>query len=355
MAQSEETKFMPDIRDKTFVERLKQENAPVITDHWATFIYRGNAADIELVGELTDWQKKGLKLRPLAGTEVKYYSMPFLSDARIEYKLIVNGEWQLDSLNPGRSNNGAGGLNNYFTMPRYRANEWAIENSKAPPGRIENISHAFGANRQIRVYLPPQYDSENESYPTIYFGDGIEYLERARVNLIADNLIAANRLRPLMMVCLAPLDRRKEYWMNRDYVDYLVNEVVPGIDAKYRTIREPESRAIAGAGLGGLTAAFAAHLHPEAFGNVLGQSSAFSVNDNQMMNDIENTERKNIKWFLEAGRYEALLERNRRMQELLEAKGYRVSYKELSAGQNWTHWQDALSAGLIYLFPNSKI
>lgn len=325
-----------------------------MTDHWATFVYRGGAEEVELVGEMTDWQKRSLKLKPLAATNVKYYSMPFLNDARIEYKFLVNGDWQIDSLNPNRNDNGVGSLNNYFTLPRYKANEWTIAQDHSPQGRVEYISDALHSQRQIRVYLPPQYDSTTASYPTIYFGDGIEYLERVKVDVIVDNLIAAKWIQPLILVCVAPLDRRKEYWMNRDYVDYLIHDVVPQIDAKYRTIGAPQARAIAGVSLGGLIASFAAHLHSDIFGMVFGQSPAFTVNQSQMISEIAQGERKNIKWFVEVGRYEALLESNRRMKEVLESKGYRVGYKEVSAGHNWTHWKDTLADGLIYLFPNSK-
>jgi enterochelin esterase-like enzyme len=354
MAQSKDANLMPDIRDKSFTERLSQENSPVIDDYWATFVYRGNAEDVELVGEMTGWQQRGLKLKPLVGTDVKYYSLPFLSDARIEYKFLVDGEWQLDSLNPQRNDNSEGGLNNYFTMARYRPSEWAMENPDNPPGRIENIGDELRANRQICIYLPPDYDSTEAHYPTIYFSNGIAYLERARVNLIADNLIAAPRICPLIMVCFASIDRKYDYWANRDYVDYLVGDLVPKIDAKYRTIKAPQSRALAGAAPGGLLAAFAAHLHSDIFGNVLGQSSAFSANDHQVIEDFEQSEKRDINWFLEAGRYEPLLESNRRMKAVLDAKGYAVRYRELSAGHNWTHWKDALSDGLIYLFPNAE-
>jgi enterochelin esterase family protein len=156
------------------------------------------------------------------------------------------------------------------------------------------------------------------------------------------------------MVFTAPVDRMKEYWMNDAYVDWLVKELVPAIDSKYRTITAASSRAIGGASLGGLISAYAAYRHPQVFGNVIGQSSAFQVNGGRIITDYSEQERKPIRWYLETGRYEGLLDSNRRMKEVLERKGYRLVYRESNAGHNWTHWADALADALSYTFPASK-
>ena len=42
------------------------------------------------------------------------------SSARVEYKLIVDGKWITDSLNPNKVDNGVGGENSFFTMPEYK-------------------------------------------------------------------------------------------------------------------------------------------------------------------------------------------------------------------------------------------
>ncbi len=344
---------MPDIKDKKFVERLTLENSPVITEPWATFIYRGHAEDVELVGEMTNWQKQGLKLKPLAETGMKYYSLPFLTDTRIEYQFIINGEWQLDSLNPNRADNGLGGINNFFTMPRYKTCIWTTEDADIPQGRIESLSEGSSNDHQTGVYLPPQYDVASYRYPTIYFIGGQNYLEKTKVNFMVDNLIAAKRILPLLMVFLPPQDYSSDYQLNKYYVEYISQELVPKVDERYRTIGSPQSRAIAGAALGGRLAVSAASIHSEVWGSVLGQSVPFAANE-QLFDELKQIEPKNIKWFLEVGRYEPMLEMNRRMKEMLASNGYRVGYKEVSAGHNWTHWRDALASGLMYFFPFSN-
>src|SRR5262249_20280803 len=230
----------PASADKNFIEKLGTNSSPIISGNWVTFIYRGNAKSVEMMGDLTGWGQRGVKLKKLHGKDIHYVSLQVANDARIEYKYLINGNWQLDPLNPNRNDNGVGGLNNFFVMPKYRPSEWASQRDDIKHGRIEDLSAEIrGGKRQVRVYLPPDYDSANEHYPTIYLGDGIEYIERARVNIIADNLIAARLLRPVIIVCIAPIDRMKEYWLNADYVNFLVNEIVPKVDAKYRTIKSP--------------------------------------------------------------------------------------------------------------------
>jgi enterochelin esterase family protein len=349
--QSDKSK--PDVSDKNFVEQLKFGPSPIITGQWVTFVYRGDGRNVELVGEMTDWDKRGLKLQYLNGTSSRYLSMKFPDDARIEYKYVVDENWIFDPLNLSRKENGVGGENNFFQMPRYKATGYTRERDTVRHGRMVPLDLAADASnrkREARVYLPPGYDESSERYPTVYFGDGIEYIERAGATVIADNLIAERKMRPLIIVFLAPIDRNKEYWMNAAYVEWLVKELVPLIDSKYRTKAAPASRAIAGASLGGLIAAYAALIHPEVFGNVLGQSSAFQVDDSRIITDFTARERKPVNFYLETGRYEGLVDSNRKMKEVLEKKGYKLAYREVNAGHNWTHWADTLADALSYLF-----
>lgn len=345
----------PDPNDARVAEQLRSGGSPVIIGPWVTFVYRGSDKEVEVVGEFTDWDRRGHMMKALPGSDVRYFSMQFPADARIEYKFIVDGNWILDPLNPNKKDNGVGGENNFFTMPEYHAAPEAEERPGVPRGRLEDLAlpDSTLGKRTIRVYLPPGYDSSGERYPTVYFGDGVEYIQRAHAAVIADNLIAQKRMRPVITVFVAPIDRTREYWMNPLYVDWLVRELVPAVDARYRTLASPEHRAIAGASLGGLIAGFAALMRPDIFGKVLGQSSAFSVNAGQAIYGVHAAERKPIRFYLEVGRYEGLIDSNRAMKQVLESKGYDFAYREVNAGHNWTHWTDALPEALSHIFPTA--
>ncbi|HVF88463.1 MAG TPA: glucan 1,4-alpha-glucosidase [Blastocatellia bacterium] len=110
----------PDWSDRRIGDQLMSGTSPRINGPWVTFIYRGDAREVEVVGDMSDWAKRGLKMRQLAGTNVKYLSMRFPLDGRIEYRYVVDGQTVLDPLNPNRISNGAGGENSFFTMPGYK-------------------------------------------------------------------------------------------------------------------------------------------------------------------------------------------------------------------------------------------
>lgn len=346
----------PDWSDRKLGDQLMNGLSPRVTGSWVTFVYRGEAKAVEVVGEMTDWNRRGLMMKPLAGTNVKYLSLQFPDDARIEYKYVVDEKWSLDELNPNRIDNGVGGENSFFQMPGYKATELTRRRAATARGRIERFDlpiEGTDRRREVRVYLPPGYAEASARYPTVYLCDGIEYLERARAGEIADNLIADRRLRPVVMVFVAPNDRTKEYWMNDAYVDFLVGRLVPMIDSRYRTDARADARAIGGASLGGLISTYAGLKHPEVFGNVIGQSSAYQVDSGKILTLYASSERRPLKFYLMTGRFEGLVEGNRKMKQILEARGYKLAYLEVNAGHNWTSWADTLADALVFTFPAS--
>ncbi len=344
----------PDPKDPVFVERLKTSPiSPLIGAPWATFLYRGAAKDIEVVGEFTDWDRHNLKMARLASSDTWFLSLPFPVDARIEYKYIVDGEWKLDPLNPNRKDNGVGGENSFFPMPEYHPKGAGPAGAESPHGQVESLSFPYqSGSRTVRVYLPPGYRESKLCYPVIYFNDGFEYQERARVDQILDRLVAAGAMPPAILVLIPPGDRMREYWLDPDYLRFMRETVVPQIDQRFRTIASPQTRAFAGVSLGGLAAAYAALTYPDVFGVVLSQSGAFSVNGGSILSLLRSRPRAPIRWYLDVGRFEGLIESNREFRRILESRGYAVTYKEWQAGHNWTHWGDTLEDALPELFRN---
>lgn len=342
--------------DAKFAEQLKSGKSPLMNGPWVTFVYRGAGKEVEVVGEFTDWDKRGLKCKSLEGTDIKYFSMQFPPDARIEYKIIVDGNWLLDTLNPNKKDNGVGGENSFFTMPEYKPTTYMQPKPQAGKGRFEDMDYPAdaGKTRKVRIYLPAGYDASGARYPSIYFGDGQEYIDRIHAEVIMENLVAEGKMRPAVLVFVPPMDRMKEYWLNASYLDWEVKTLVPAVDAKYRTINDPAQRAHAGASLGGLLSEYAAFQHPEVFGVVLGQSAAFIVNNGEAISALAAAEKKSIRFYLDVGTYEGLIGSNRQVKKLLKSKGYELSYHEYSQGHNWTHWGDALPDALTWTFPKSS-
>src|SRR5262245_44017898 len=81
LAKDRDQDFPPNIKSRDFVERLLTGGSPLINGNWVTFIYRGEAKGVELVGEMTGWGR-GIKMNKLRGQPVHYLSLQFPPDAR---------------------------------------------------------------------------------------------------------------------------------------------------------------------------------------------------------------------------------------------------------------------------------
>jgi enterochelin esterase family protein len=108
-----------------------------------------------------------------------------------------------------------------------------------------------------------------------------------------------------------------------------------------------------GASMGGLMAVFTGLRLPHLFGRVLSQSGAFHLGSYPAtaLDLVEQGAARPVRMWLDVGRYEWLLDSNRRTHALLQARGYDVTYREYSAGHNYTAWRDDLWRGLEALFP----
>jgi len=104
--------------------------------------------------------------------------------------------------------------------------------------------------------------------------------------------------------------------------------------------------------MGGPMALYAAYRAPEMFGHVLSQSGAFNVlnRDLVVFDLVRQCNPKPLQVWMDVGRYESLVECNRRMNELLALRGYDVTYREYSGGHNYPSWRDDLWRGLELLY-----
>jgi enterochelin esterase-like enzyme len=282
---------------------------------------------------------------------VKYLTLKFAPDARAEYKFIADGEWINDPLSEQKLDNGVGGFNNFFTMPAYRPSalseaKWdlrgTLEKLDAPASLLE------GGKRKLQVYLPPAYARATpERFPVLYLQDGSEYVTRARAAVIADQLIAEGRVAPFIIVFVDPVDRYKEYWANDKFAAFMATELVPFIDARYRTRATRDGRALMGASLGGTISVWTALKYADIFARVAGQSTAFQIDDERVVTALASLEEmrreRPLKFYFDVGLLEPIWKVNRRVRVMLAGRGYPVVYRETNAGHNWTNWRDGLA------------
>lgn len=329
-----------------------KRRSPCLYQQQVLFLFQGHSRthSVELAGELTGWHS--LKLRFQEGPNKLFYLFADVpQDARLEYKLLVDGEWTEDPWNFNRVINGLGGTNSAFEMPNYHGDPHQLSANIKHTGQVDKISFeglSIPGQRHLHVYTPKI--DPNKNYPVLYLQDGSDYLHRARLPQLIDRLITKKLIEPIIAVCIDPIHRFQEYSLNSDYARLLTEEILPLIDLRYPTQANAPGRTLGGSSMGGLISAYVAHQNPESFSQVLGQSSSFTYQQERLRALYEHTPKRPLKLYLSAGRLEGLLTANQRFEQCLTLKSYPNLYREYNEGHNWTHWSNRLSEGLIYLF-----
>ncbi|MEQ8906243.1 alpha/beta hydrolase-fold protein [Ekhidna sp.] len=337
---------------------LDSLDAPYIEeDTNVYFFYMGNASIVQVAGDFTGWNPTGKNFTRLRDTNLWYRKEIFEANARLDYKLVLNGSnWILDPNNPNKIGGGFG-LNSELAMPGYVQPEEIESRENIDKGSVSKIrisSTATGKTYDVHVYLPASYDEAND-YPVAYFQDGSDYLNLASSKNVLDNLIADKRIVPTIGVFVVPNDRNIEYAFDDrfKYTDFFTNELVPYIDSNYSTLARSASRAVIGDSYGGNISAIIAFQNPDIFGNCGIHSGAFQPNDFHTNGIVMDGEQKAIKVATIWGSYEgsSLPPNMRKVKDYLIETGYDVEWKELPEGHSWGLWRATTDDMLEFFFP----
>jgi len=324
------------------------------------YIYQGAVGSVNVPGDANDWNGEAFPMTQLDGTIFWYREAVFESDARLDYKFVLNGSnWILDPLNPNQVSGGFG-PNSELAMPDYVQPPEIEYYPNIPHGTIHTFSFAstiLGNTRTIKVYTPPGYDSHpSYNYPIMLFHDGLEYITLGSANNIIDYLLSEGRMNPIIAVFVPPVNRNDEYAFNLTqlFESFIVNELMPHIDSTYRTLTEPGYRAMAGLSYGGLITTQICYNNLDNFGLAAPYSPAYQPKDFEVMNMVLNGPAENIKWYVDWGTYETSIMINARLfNDGLEAKGYELEWSEWHEGHSWGSWRAHLDIALEYFFPKT--
>jgi enterochelin esterase-like enzyme len=113
------------------------------------------------------------------------------------------------------------------------------------------------------VYTPPDYDKDlTKRYPVLYLQHGwgedeTAWSNQGHANLIMDNLIAEGKIRPFLIVMTYGMTNEIRFGGLRNFdigpfQTVLVDELIPYIDANFRTLSDQPHRAMAGLSMGGM-------------------------------------------------------------------------------------------------------
>lgn len=135
-----------------------------------------------------------------------------------------------------------------------------------PHGRVVQVlfpSRSTDSVRRAFVYTPPGYEKDlNERFPVLYLQHGwgedeTAWSNQGRAHLILDNLLAEGRIKPFLVVMTYGMTNEIRLGGLRDFKiepfeTVLVDELIPFVDAQFRTLADQSHRAMAGLSMGGM-------------------------------------------------------------------------------------------------------
>jgi len=344
---------------ENLVERALREKTPLIDGQTVTFVWQGAANAPRLIADFNKWEHEGgSELKPVAeGVWALSVMLPL--DAYVEYVFQDGKERVRDPFNPRRITNGIGSMNHFFYMPDAKPAGYTRPDRQAARGTVtsENLKAeglVVGGRRRVHFYQPPC----DEACPLLLVWDGQDYLRRARLATIIDNLIHQGRIRPIAMAMPEhrPQSRLLEYGCAEITLGFVEECVLPQARQRLNLLdpaSEPGAFGVIGASMGGLMALYSGLRLPHIFGRVLSQSGAFSFPNHDFIvwDMIKWIDPARLKIWMDVGTHEWLIDTNRRMKAALEALRFDFVYREYHGGHNYTSWQNELGAGLEFLFP----
>lgn len=240
--------------------------------------------------------------------------------------------------------------------------------------------------RDVLVYLPPGYRRfSTQRYPVLYLHDGQNVFDAATafggvewgVDETAQQLIRQKLIEPLIIVAVAntgedriheyvptparidPPKRKRSKGQLRNYGRFLIEELKPFIDRKYRTRREPEFTALGGSSLGGLATLTLGLWFPNHFTRLAVLSPSIWWDDcviYKIVDEVDETAKPPLKIWLDTGTHEPGWERAAALRDRLVEKGWRLHddlhYLEVEgADHSERAWSARIDSVLRFLFP----
>jgi enterochelin esterase family protein len=255
------------------------------------------------------------------------------------------------------------------------------DSQPVPHGEVRMVlyeSSAMSVTRWLWVYTPPGYDGSTAKYPVLYLlhGNGETqsgWVMNGRANIILDNLIAARKALPMVVVMpqghalqgagVGPLQRipGETSMFSPRFQQDLLTDVVPLIERRYRVYADADHRAIAGLSMGGGQALTIGLTNADRFHYVLGFSAAVGG----QMGDTDaalsqaaahaSAINRNLKLlWVSCGRQDFLYQSNRDFVEQLKKRGVDVALRETDGAHVWSVWRRNLNESVPLIFQKER-
>ena len=254
------------------------------------------------------------------------------------------------------------GTNSTFEVPGL-AGDFQAYRQDVPHGTVSTIeywSSSLGVKRRAHVYTPPGYMKGSASYPVLYLVHGAgdsddSWTSVGHANYILDNLIAEGKAKPMIVVMPnghTPDRPGADILANNDFGNDFLKDLIPTIEANFRTLNTADSRAMAGLSMGGAHTIQNGLTHPELFHSVgifsmgLGLGgNADQVTQYEQAHDAalkrDATDMKLVYYAI--GRDDFLYGTVAPTRGIFDKYGIRHVFNESDGGHTWINWRRYLA------------
>ena len=264
-----------------------------------------------------------------------------------------------------------------------------FSNLMAQKGKVfDNLtmeSSILKGPRNYAIYLPPDYDSSQRSYPVLYLlhgagDDHTGWVQFGEVLHITDKAIEQGIATPMIIVMPDGKTGRLGFFNQDDwrYEDHFFEEFVPFIEKKYRIKGEKRYRAVAGLSMGGGGSFMYALHRPDMFSSSCPLSAYvgpptfadFKVqltpeqrerpeeelleyynrhNALSLVDQLPTDKIKSVRWYIDCGDDDFLYEGNSLIHIAMKKKNIPHEYRVREGAHNWTYWRESLPEVLRFI------
>lgn len=265
----------------------------------------------------------------------------------------------------------------------------------AQSGRVQDNlsmpSKILKGDRKYAVYLPPDYETSQRSYPVLYLlhgagDDQTGWVQFGEVLLIADKAVKEGTATPMIIAMPDANTGRRGYTNDINgtwqYEDFFFGEFIPYIEKTYRIKSEKRYRAVAGLSMGGYGSFLYALHHPEMFSSAcplsaatgpltleetrkelqrFAQVQADNVPDSliekyykrnsvlYLLENIPDDQKRAVRWYIDCGDDDFLFEGNSLAHITMRKKEIPHEFRTRDGGHNWTYWRASLPEVLRFV------
>ncbi|EAR02073.1 alpha/beta hydrolase [Maribacter sp. HTCC2170] len=250
---------------------------------------------------------------------------------------------------------------------------------------LSMTSKILDGERKYAVYLPPDYETSERSYPVMYLlhgatDDHTGWVQFGEVLRITDNAIKDGTATPMIIVMPDADTGRMGYFNVGDwkYEDFFFEEFMPHVEKKYRIKSEKKYRAVAGLSMGGGGSFMYALRHPELFSSACplsayvgpltkenmkrqGERRGEKYTDAEIKSYMKNYDAlnlvesvavekiKSVRWYIDCGDDDFLFEGNSLVHIAMKKKDIPHEYRVRNGAHSWTYWRESLPKVLEFV------